>query len=218
MMVRVLVLVLLLALSSAVVGHDHHEFVVNSEEHQYVTCGSVIKLAHFRHNVRLHSHEVAYGSGSRQQSVTGQNNKDDDGSYWVVQGPLGQPPCKQGDAFTNKGAVRLLHVNTQKYLHSHGHQSPLSQQQEVSAFGNGRGDMGDNWVLHLMQGEKEWKRNAKVRLQHQSSHRYLEATDFTYRQPIHGQREIVCLLNPPSQSSTQAIWTASEGVFFAKNE
>lgn len=28
-----------------------------------VTCGSVLKLLNTRHNVRLHSHEVKYGSG-----------------------------------------------------------------------------------------------------------------------------------------------------------
>lgn len=28
-----------------------------------VTCGSVIKLLNVKHNVRLHSHDVRYGSG-----------------------------------------------------------------------------------------------------------------------------------------------------------
>ena len=34
---------------------------------QYVTCGSAIKLANSENNVRLHSHDVKYGSGSGQQ-------------------------------------------------------------------------------------------------------------------------------------------------------
>lgn len=34
---------------------------------KYVTCGSVLKLLNPKHNVRLHSHEVKYGSGSGQQ-------------------------------------------------------------------------------------------------------------------------------------------------------
>lgn len=29
-----------------------------------VTCGSVVKLLNVRHNVRLHSHDVRYGSGN----------------------------------------------------------------------------------------------------------------------------------------------------------
>ena len=32
-----------------------------------VTCGSALKLQHVKTNVRLHSHEVNYGSGSGQQ-------------------------------------------------------------------------------------------------------------------------------------------------------
>lgn len=31
-----------------------------------VTCGSVLKLLNTRHSVRLHSHEVKYGSGERR--------------------------------------------------------------------------------------------------------------------------------------------------------
>ena len=33
----------------------------------FVTCGSVLKLQHVKLGVRLHSHEVNYGSGSGQQ-------------------------------------------------------------------------------------------------------------------------------------------------------
>ena len=36
-----------------------------------MSCGSVIKLMNLAHKVRLHSHDVKYGSGSGQQSVTG---------------------------------------------------------------------------------------------------------------------------------------------------
>lgn len=35
-----------------------------------VTCGSVIKLTHTQSGFKLHSHEIPYGTGSRQQSVT----------------------------------------------------------------------------------------------------------------------------------------------------
>lgn len=34
----------------------------------YVTCGSLVKLLNTRHNVRLHSHDVKYGSGKLQLS------------------------------------------------------------------------------------------------------------------------------------------------------
>lgn len=32
-------------------------------EMNFVTCGSVVKLLNVKHNVRLHSHDVRYGSG-----------------------------------------------------------------------------------------------------------------------------------------------------------
>ena len=42
-----------------------------------VTCGSVLKLQNIKFNSRLHSHDVKYGSGSGQQSVTGVEGVDD---------------------------------------------------------------------------------------------------------------------------------------------
>lgn len=37
-------------------------------ELNYVTCGSLVKLLNTRHNVRLHSHDVKYGSGNFTQA------------------------------------------------------------------------------------------------------------------------------------------------------
>ena len=51
-----------------------------------VTCGSVIKLQHANTGVNLHSHEISYGSGSGQQSVTGFTGGDDANDYWSVRG------------------------------------------------------------------------------------------------------------------------------------
>lgn len=39
---------------------------------------------HEKTKFRLHSHEVPYGSGSGQQSVTGFPDVDDANSYWVL--------------------------------------------------------------------------------------------------------------------------------------
>lgn len=51
-----------------------------------VTCGSVVKLLHVGTQYRLHSHEIPYGSGSGQQSVTSFPRGDDANSYWIVRG------------------------------------------------------------------------------------------------------------------------------------
>lgn len=54
----------------------------SAESVNHVTCGSVIKLENdSKPNVRLHSHDIKYGSGSGQQSVTGVENQDTN-SYW----------------------------------------------------------------------------------------------------------------------------------------
>ena len=51
-----------------------------------VTCGSVLKLQNVHHKIRLHSHDVKYGSGSGQQSVTGTEVKEDVNSHWAIKG------------------------------------------------------------------------------------------------------------------------------------
>lgn len=55
-----------------------------AETVNHVTCGSVIKLENeAKPKVRLHSHDIKYGSGSGQQSVTAAENQDTN-SYWLV--------------------------------------------------------------------------------------------------------------------------------------
>ena len=50
---------------------------VTCTELDVVTCGSVLKLQNIKFSSRLHSHDVKYGSGSGQQSVTGVEGVDD---------------------------------------------------------------------------------------------------------------------------------------------
>jgi len=45
-----------------------------------------VKLQNAHHKVRLHSHDVKYGSGSGQQSVTGTDVKEDVNSHWSIKG------------------------------------------------------------------------------------------------------------------------------------
>ena len=41
-------------------------------------------MQHVNTNVNLHSHEISYGSGSGQQSVTGFTGGDDANDYWAI--------------------------------------------------------------------------------------------------------------------------------------
>uniref|UniRef100_A0AAV2MNK7 MIR domain-containing protein n=1 Tax=Knipowitschia caucasica TaxID=637954 RepID=A0AAV2MNK7_KNICA len=99
-----------------------------------VTCGSLVKLLNTRHNVRLHSHDVKYGSGSGQQSVTGVDAADDANSFWQIRGKPDKP-CTRGAPIKCGQQVRFTHMKTGRNLHSHHFTSPLSnnqvQQQET---------------------------------------------------------------------------------------
>ncbi|KAI3380418.1 hypothetical protein SNEBB_007888 [Seison nebaliae] len=191
---------------------------------QFVTCGSSLKLKNTYSRVCLHSHDVKYGSGSGQQSVTAIDDTSDHNSYWQVLGrDLTQSPThknvKPGDLFCERGqpikcnsVIRLLHMTTGKLLHSHGqYRSPLSHGQEVSAYGkNGVGDSSDNWKVECANKEaKYWERSSDVKFKHVATGKYLHVPGDTYGRPIHGQKEVTAHYS----SSAQSLWRASEGIF-----
>lgn len=66
-----------------------------AKDPEYVTCGSVLKLYNIDYKVRLHSHDVKYGSGSGQQSVTGIAIPEDLNSHWAIKAPTGEN-CVRG--------------------------------------------------------------------------------------------------------------------------
>lgn len=105
----------------------------------------------------------------------------------------------------NGDVILLQHLATGKFLHSHLHASPLTNQQEVSAYEGG--DSGDNWQL-LLQGDS-WKSDSQIRLKHVDTGRFLQCSSATYGNPIPGQHEIAA-----STGGTPAIWTAAEGIYF----
>ncbi|EKX46876.1 hypothetical protein GUITHDRAFT_137871 [Guillardia theta CCMP2712] len=164
----VLAACILLALKSVAANDDE------GQEFEVVTCGSAINLVHVQSRYRLHSHEVAYGSGSRQQSVTAVSFLADPNSLWVVRGEHGKQ-CPQGTQIKNGDTIRLTHLNTKRNLHSHFFESPLSKQQEVSGFGDkSSGDSGDEWVVE-MKDEDYWKRGKRFRLKHKATGAYLHS-------------------------------------------
>ncbi|KAI9028714.1 mannosyltransferase [Hyaloraphidium curvatum] len=179
------------------------------EEFRRVTCQSAVKLTHAVSGFKLHSHQINYGSGSGQQSVTGFPSADDPNSYWAVLGGL-DTPCKRGEPIACGSTIRLRHVATKKYLHSHAnHQSPLSSNQEVSAY-EGE-DAGDEWKLQCPDSAKFWVRESDVRLVHDTG-RYLTALPgYKYRHPIPGQMEIC----GTKKTDKDTLWKAMEGIYLA---
>ncbi|CDP18956.1 unnamed protein product [Coffea canephora] len=93
--------------------------ISTASEGVQITYGLVIMLMHERTKFRLHSHDVPYGSGSGQQSVTGSPNIDDSNSYWIVR-PVPDTNAQQRDTIIKCGTIiRLQHMRTRKWLYSH---------------------------------------------------------------------------------------------------
>ncbi|XP_061880233.1 stromal cell-derived factor 2-like protein 1 [Entelurus aequoreus] len=177
-----------------------------------VTCGSLVKLLNTRHNVRLHSHDVKYGSGSGQQSVTGVESADDGNGYWQIRGKPDHL-CQRGTAIKCGQAIRFTHMKTGRNLHTHHFSSPLSNNQEVSAFGeNGEGDDLDVWTVQC--DGTYWERNDVVRFKHMGTNVFLSVTGEQYGHPIRGQREVHGMTSP----SHHNWWQVMEGVFIQPSQ
>ncbi|KAA8540540.1 hypothetical protein F0562_024541 [Nyssa sinensis] len=185
-----------------------------SSEGVEITYGSVIKLMHERTKFRLHSHDVPYGSGSGQQSVTGFPNVDDSNSYWIVR-PVPDTSAKQGDTIKSRTILRLQHMRTHRWLHSHLHASPISGNLEVSCFGGeGQSDTGDYWRLEIEGSGKTWKQDQRIRLHHVDTGGYLHSHDKKYTRIAGGQQE-VCGVR---EKRADNVWLAAEGVYLPVTE
>lgn len=184
-----------------------------SVESKEVTFGTVLKLMHERTKYRLHSHDVPYGSGSGQQSVTSFSGVEDSNSYWIVKVPE-DSTAQQGDTIAEGAAVRLQHMKTRKWLHSHLHPSPISGNAEVSGFGgDDLSDTGDLWILEIEGKGKVWMRDQKVRLRHVDTGLFLHSHDKKYQRIAGGQQEVCGV----SKRSADNIWIATEGVYLPAN-
>ena len=175
--------------------------------------------------MHLHSHQIAWGSGSGQQSVTTHSVNNDQGDLWSIQGAYGQQFCEAGTPIQCGSTIRLTHVQTNKNLHSHLFKAALSGFQEISAFGEGgKGDTGDNWVVECgfisrTSVAKDWLRGAPISLKHVDTSKYLyTATGVSFNQqncgvqcPIMGQSEVSCA---PKKDSSKTTWYTTQGVYF----
>lgn len=86
--------------------------------------------------------------------------------------------------------------------------SPLSNNQEVSAFGeNGDGDESDNWTIEC--DGTNWERDDQVRIKHEATKKYLHITGDTYGRPIHGQLEVSAV----PYANSYNLWQVNEGIF-----
>jgi dolichyl-phosphate-mannose--protein O-mannosyl transferase len=196
---------------------------LSAAENHPVTCGSAVTLQSQESKYFLHSHGIAWGSGSGQQSVTAHPEVGGAGNLWLIKTGFHSPTCVAGEAIKCGERVRIELVQTGKLLHSHLFKAPLSGNQEVSCFGDGgEGDTGDDWVLDCEAGQTHWIRGSVVTLKHADTGKYLSTSksySFTQQNcgggcPIMGQTEIAA----DHRNDVKAKWLTSQGVYFLSKD
>ncbi|KAH6582560.1 hypothetical protein BASA61_008459 [Batrachochytrium salamandrivorans] len=195
---------------SGLVGND---FSSNPLELAY---GSKVSI---KNNARggglLHSHVQRYPSGSTQQQVTCYHHKDSNNEFLVMK-PWGEFMNMTGNPqFVEDGdQIRLVHVSTQKNIHSHKLDAPITTTEyEVSGYGNMTfGDANDLWTVEKVDDwtvGKEVKRiislTTRFRLRHVPSGCLLRADGVSLPQWGFKQVEVVCQKKPVNNSNAN-IW------------
>ncbi|HVT73841.1 MAG TPA: MIR domain-containing protein [Lacunisphaera sp.] len=144
-----------------------------------ITYGCKIRLKHSATSLFLKSVAKNYihPAGSFQQ-IVGANALSDSDAIWLVKGSDGSGTgYRAGETVNHGDIIRLEHVATAKNLHSHSKLSPLTRQQEVTAYSDGRpgiGDGNDNWRVDLgVPGP--WLENATMCLDFRSTARVLHS-------------------------------------------
>eukprot|EP00922_Rhytidocystis_sp_ex-Travisia-forbesii_P014574 GHVS01021786.1.p1 GENE.GHVS01021786.1~~GHVS01021786.1.p1 ORF type:complete len:236 (+),score=41.00 GHVS01021786.1:80-787(+) len=194
-----------------------------------VTYGSSVALRHNTSGFKLFSAKIAWGSGSGQQAVTGIGGDNyDETVLWYVKEPHdAKASSATGSPVSCGSVVRLEHADSNKNLHSHEIPSPISGQNEVSAFGtNGDGNEGDNFVVECVRDGKinnssPWTTKDYVALRHEGMHGFLKGSaskkfnrDNCPRCPIEGHMEIV-VGNSGNEPTQEELWKAVDGVFLS---
>jgi dolichyl-phosphate-mannose-protein mannosyltransferase len=154
-------------LHSKVASLDIHDFVD-------VYYGSQVTLRQLRsEGGYLHSHPHLYPEGSKQQQVTTYHHRDDNNNF-IIRLPFVVNETYKTDALnkdetespnlvpiTHGDLVRLEHVVTSRFLHSHPVQAPVADKDhnhEVSGYGQHSGkfsDLNDNWRVEIVDDKGE---------------------------------------------------------------
>lgn len=136
--------------------------------------------------------------------------------------------CQVGTPVKCNTVIRLQHVDTHKFLHSHSIPSALSGQQEISAFGSDKDktdvtDEGDNWKVECVDGNGNsagyWERNQRIQLKHIVTKKYLStSTSFKYTDhncphcPIVGHLEAFAREGSSVSNIGNTFFRAEDGV------
>ena len=199
------------------------------DDEKFVTCGSAIKLTHVESGSKflLSSEQRQLQSGSGQQLVTAFEDKSSISGLWHVrEGHQAEGgACVAGTPIKCGQVIRLMHLQTGTNLHTHGIRSPLSNQHEVSCFGNnGVGDGGDDWLV-VCDGSTYnralyWVREAPIQLKSTATNRWLGASSSVqYNEnncgrgcPIVNHLEVF----GREENDAYSHWKVEQGVYLSK--
>lgn len=113
----------------------------------------------------MHSHAHLYPEGSKQQQITTYHHRDDNNHFVLRRAFVVNSTYKNANeadeattltALKHGDIVRLEHVVTGRFLHSHPVQAPVADKDhnwEVSGYGmhsNKFSDLNDNWRVELV--------------------------------------------------------------------
>lgn len=140
---------------------------------------------------------------------------------WIISEGHDGEECLAGTVINCNDVIRLTHLLTGKNLHSHQFRSPLTSQQEVSAFGtDGTGDASDDWKIICSSGSN-WSVDVPFHLQHKETGKFLTSDSgarFTQQNcpncPIVGQLEVV----GTKGGGEGGKWVVQRGVFIQEIE
>ena len=189
----------------------------------FIGCGSAVKLTHVESGGKtyLNSAGMSLGSGSGQQIVTAIPDRTKTSAMWIIKEASDGDVCLSGTKVNCGSKIRLTHKDTGRNLHSHSIRSPLSNQQEVSAFGeDGNGDDGDDWIVMCKNTKNKFlNRGQRFYLKHVATQRYLGASSqvkFT-RQNCGGRCPVMDHLEVfgRSRADTMTEWFIDVGVFLS---
>lgn len=98
----------------------------------------------------------------------------------------------------NKMIVRLEHVSTNKYLHSHDVRPGWNDDKEineVTGYGDKdfSGDANDHWIIETLDGSEDiLAMKSRIRLRHPQTGCYLMSRDSKLPKWGFGQQEVTC--------------------------
>lgn len=174
----------------------------------------------------LHSHSHLYPEGSKQQQVTTYHHRDDNNNF-LIRRPFvvnetykvkTEDETKTLNRLKHGDIIRLEHIITGRFLHSHPVQPPIADKDhnyEVSGYGmhsNMFSDLNDNWRIEIVNengdpvGRPNQPINAvtdKIRLVHQNIGCVLNCANRALPEWGFKQSEVTC---GRETLKTNSIW------------